>query len=448
MVDLAEKDRFENLLRNQGFVHANFALLKFPFVDHFYGYDEETGIICHLHIYYKLVTGETHLKSYHLPFEREVIGNRFLNSYNVYEASYHDQAQLYTLRHYIKRASLISFLFWAYGKNDYLDEYAYICKGLRSACDSTSVSVKSPLYLHPELDFHHLDMGISVSEYRKAKRIMSSIGCYRRYHGLRASWMSMYNLCIRLLYKAFCVRKRTDRGLLMAISGVDGSGKSSMVHELESWFSRYFDTKVVHLGKPSPVFITLPIRPLLYMYRLVKGLNRDQSVDKTNCSGVNILESKNGLIWCIRYLALAYERYRLACRAQKLSLRGKVVLCDRYPTLSLGKMDSPRIDARGQWFVEKMGAFELHLYEKVPKADVVVFLDVSQEVAIKRNKTRGKKDKETDDEIISRHNDNQRLNFCAHQVILVDANCEYGSVLKRLKSIAWEGLLRNNYQEQ
>jgi len=157
LVDLQYRDLFKALVHAQGFWHAKFNALTFPFVEHFYGYDEETGQICHLHVYYKLITGETHIKAYHLPLEKEIMGNRFLNSLNVYESSYRDQALLYSLRHYMKRASMIGFLFWTYERKDYINEYAYISNGLTSTERSDSSTAENDL--HSEFDFYRLDMG-------------------------------------------------------------------------------------------------------------------------------------------------------------------------------------------------------------------------------------------------------------------------------------------------
>jgi hypothetical protein len=95
LVDNNFKEQFENILHAHGFVHASFNSLKFSFIEHYYGFDEDTGQICHIHVYYKIVTGESHLKSYYIPIEKEIISNRFLNAMNIYEASYSDQALIY-----------------------------------------------------------------------------------------------------------------------------------------------------------------------------------------------------------------------------------------------------------------------------------------------------------------------------------------------------------------
>jgi len=438
LVDSGYGRQFRQLARAFGFVHAEFTSLRFPAVEHFYGYDEQTGKICHLHVYYEMVTGESHLKSYRLPLEKEVIGHGFLNALGVYEADFRDQALIYALRHYMKRASVIGLLFWAYERRDYLDEYAYIGKGLILTAGSESNPAGHEM--RSEFAFDRLDMGVVLSGYRRAKEKVSRIAGLRRFNARQAAWMSLKNLWVRIFNKLFRVRKRLDKGLVFAVSGVDGSGKSSMIEELHGWFGRYFDVEVAHLGKPSPTVVTLFLRPLLSLYRSVKAGPRAKGGDTGGGSGAGGAKRNNRFIWGVRSLALAYERNRLAHHAHDLAVKGKIVICDRYPSTSRGKMDSPRIGPGGSILVEMMRSLELRLYERIPKADGLVFLDVSLEEAIRRNRARVKKDKESDDEIAIRHMDNQGLDFSAQKIFLVDANRDYDSVLKSLKSIAWQCL--------
>ena len=190
--------------------------------------------------------------------------------------------------------------------------------------------------------------------------------------------------------------------------------------------------------------MTLALRPLLFMYRVFKGKNSGNPDYPMDYYVGDLLKKKNGFVWGIRYLALAYERYKLAHIAYELASRGAIVICDRYPTLSPGKMDSPRIDSGGSRLVEIMSQYERQFYQRLPKANGLIFLDVSIEEAIKRNRSRIKKDKETDNEIKFRHKENQELIYSANKVFFVDADRDYDSVLNGVKSIAWECLLVAN----
>lgn len=435
LVDLQCRDQFQRHLRDHGFARAWYTSLNFPFVEHYYGYDEETGGMGHLHVYYKMVTGESHVKSYQLPLEKEVIANRFLNSEGVYEAAYSDQAFIYTIRHYMKRSSLFGFLLWAYEHRDYHEEYGYIKGGLESLGESISIDEK--ISYEKEVDFDKIDLGTNVSGYWEARRKKPVFDRYRRFGRGKALLMNLYYFVLRLYFRAFRVKKKIETGRVIAVSGVDGSGKSSMVQELQSWFGKNFHIKVMHLGRPSPTIITFPLRPALFIYRLLRGGNEnDKSVD--NDTPRFSLTYNKGFVWAVRYLALAYERFALARRAEKLAGKGAIVVCDRYPTLSPGKMDSPRISSGGSKLVEWMRQGELYFYKHVPKADALIFLDVSEGVAITRNRGRIKEDKESDEGISRRHQENQGLDYCAKRMFVIDADCDYEIVLQSVKSMAWE----------
>ncbi len=444
LVDSKSEMQFEEILHQYGFIHATFKSLTFPFVKHYYGYDEDTGQICHLHIYYKIITGETHLKSYHIPIEAEVLSNRFLNAMNIYEASYIDQALIYSMRHYMKRSSLFGYFFWIYEKSDYLKEYQYIKKGLNTARDEDNCNPNNSI--HSKFNFFNIDMNTGLSGYQKAKAEVLKISDFRRLTSTEAIWKSLYYFLLRVWYKFFKIRKRLDNGIVLAISGIDASGKSSMVKELHAWLGKNFDVETFHLGKPSPVLSTFPLRFFLLLYRFINRKKRNERFESSGFFGESSLKQKNGFVWGLRYLCLGYERYKHACVARGLAAKGKIIICDRYPTNTHGKMDSPRIVPGGSKLVGKMSHYELMLYKKLPKTNALIFLEVSMSEAIKRNRDRIKKDKETDDGIVFRHKNNQGLDFHANKIFFVDANLEYKNVLKNIKQITWKCILKMAYR--
>ena len=59
-------------------------------------------------------------------------------------------------------------------------------------------------------------------------------------------------------------KKMFDPGHVIAICGLDGSGKSSLVFSLSESYSRYFCSKVLHLGRPAsnPLTFFLPNQDL------------------------------------------------------------------------------------------------------------------------------------------------------------------------------------------
>ena len=62
-----DKELFEKVLSSLGFLEFFPFVNKFEHVAHFYAFFE--GKIVHLHVYYKIVTGESNTKNYILPLE-------------------------------------------------------------------------------------------------------------------------------------------------------------------------------------------------------------------------------------------------------------------------------------------------------------------------------------------------------------------------------------------
>src|SRR5207302_530110 len=56
------------------------AWFAYPAIAHFLALDRPTGRLTHVHVYYRLITGEGHLKGYHLPWEGAVLASRRLDA--------------------------------------------------------------------------------------------------------------------------------------------------------------------------------------------------------------------------------------------------------------------------------------------------------------------------------------------------------------------------------
>ena len=69
----------------------------------------------------------------------------------------------------------------------------------------------------------------------------------------------------------------------------------------------------------------------------------------------------------------------------------------------------------------KLALFEEELYQQIPKVDLNIYLYAPLETIIERNKMRVKKDKESDDEIISRFDELQKASYLANKTCKIDA---------------------------
>ena len=120
---------------------------------------------------------------------------------------------------------------------------------------------------------------------------------------------------------------------------------------------------------------------------------------------------------------LAYDRKVETIRAHKYSKNGYIVICDRYPGLAEGKMDSPRIPlnvSRGP-FYQFCYKLEQKLYRSISPANIIFQLSVPLEVAIERNNNREKIGKETENELRERFSINSDAVFLGEDYNFIDA---------------------------
>ena len=106
---LVSKERFEEIATKVGFKRVLSYQAEHPFIEHFYGFDAETLKFVHLHVYFKLVTGEHISKNYILPLEDYLTRN--LDS-NLLLPSLKENAKLniFLIRYFLKIGSLFGLL--------------------------------------------------------------------------------------------------------------------------------------------------------------------------------------------------------------------------------------------------------------------------------------------------------------------------------------------------
>ena len=223
-------------------------------------------------------------------------------------------------------------------------------------------------------------------------------------------------------------------GLVVAICGLDGAGKSSLVSALNDNYSRHFCVKVLHLGRPASNVLTFLFNPLIAIYKFLKKIKPQLKKKYLVKSAKNI-----SIVYAIRSVLLAYDRKFESIKAHKFSKNGYLVICDRYPGLANGKMDSPRIPlnrARGSLY-QFCYNLEQKLYRSIKPANIIFHLSVPLEIAIDRNNKRDKIDKETEDELRERFLLNSDATFLGEDYNFIDATVPFKNVLLQVTDAIW-----------
>ncbi|HKA58981.1 MAG TPA: hypothetical protein VKD28_10235 [Gemmatimonadales bacterium] len=155
-------------------------------------------------------------------------------------------------------------------------------------------------------------------------------------------------------------------GLLVAIVGADGAGKSTCTLALRKWLGAHFQTMHAHLGRPPRSWTTL----LLGAVRKVLPLR---------------------ILNHLRYLCTARDRYRIAARTARFALNGGIALCERYPGAEHDQLVGPRIRATAGpnpgTLAQRLATLEEDYYRRMQPPDLRLILRVPPDVAVRRKTT-------------------------------------------------------------
>jgi thymidylate kinase len=224
------------------------------------------------------------------------------------------------------------------------------------------------------------------------------------------------SLASRVINKLLLKRKKIipEGGLIIAISGVDGAGKTTMLNEAHRTFSKFLTVRQLALGKPQGVLLE-GMRKLIRADKSRRNPQPGSSTNKRPCRRTSVLSSLSAAF-------LALLRLKMAYKARRYASRGYLVLADRWPTAVKGMMDGPKLesDPKASIVTRICAGVERWAYRRMPQADVCFFLQAPESILIDRNRKRDKQGKETDAEIINRSQKNQQFEPLAHNTVRFD----------------------------
>lgn len=424
------KDMQSVFLKN-GWVRLDNVFQKFPWVYHYYLVGQ-SGKIYHLHVYSKVVTGESAIKEYVLPLDDYLISNRIKGDYGVWILNPEAQAYVFAVRHLLKGAGIASRYRYSKELDSYRKEAAEL--PLNVAFDGA----EKPISL---CGFYGAS-GLKEKEISLPKLAASLKFRFLCYPYLRGGLLSPHLRRIRFQFfrvinRVFLRRKKVflDGGVVVAVTGADGSGKSTMLEGSYQALGRFISVKKFHIGKPLPRIIDRFISLLSSFNKGKNGSNAvaysDHKTSKASSVSLAIISS-----------LVAFFRMRMAIRCQAYARNGFLVLVDRWPTSELGKMDGPRIriSERSGWAVRWLMAFERWAYSRMPRADLCIRFRVSLPVAIERNQKRSIV--EDEEYLIKRHLENSENTPLASSIVDFNNDGDRDVQLAVFLSFLW-GLLRD-----
>jgi len=333
---------------------------RYPHIEDYLCIDSISGKLVHVHAHFRLLVGEESVKSYRLPWEKEILDSRHWDDIAQFPAAEPSREMLLLfVRGAIKRRhpSLHRRLVRMRSRASAADEereFAWLKRRVTpnelrtlsaSLLGSRSVQAVESLYANgPSMsglarlyETAHLDryliFATAIVRLRRAVRWSAALGSVLlRRAGLTARPSR---------------RRLTSRGLIVAVLGADGSGKSTLVKSLDAALSKKLDVERLYLGSgdgPS----SLLRRPLVLLREWrqkrragVASTRQQNSVNAqtTRAKPVGLLRNSERVWWAVSLACEKRSRVRRAARARSL---GKIVVTDRYPQASIeGYNDGP-----------------------------------------------------------------------------------------------------------
>jgi thymidylate kinase len=248
----------------------------------------------------------------------------------------------------------------------------------------------------------------------------------------RIQWSIFYRLHIRV------PRKRlANGGMLVAIVGGDGSGKTTTVNELYQKLSKEFDVMKVHLGKPSWSWMTILIRGILKIGRSFGFYPFVREGTEPSLDTMSPLFP--GSPWLIREVCTARDRYLDYWRARRFATNGRLVICDRFPLQQLKIMDGPQVERVTQGmktnsWIRSLARLEQHYYQQIMLPDLLIVLRVNPDICVER------KTNEPSDSVRSRTQEIWNLDWRSTSAHVIDASQSKSHVMSDVMKVVWSHL--------
>ncbi len=388
-VPFENRSKFFYICRSHGWIETINPISKYPWISHFYILGDNLEAF-HIHVYFKLITGETWIKEYSIPFDTWLIENRVRNiDHNIWVLNKSSQAYLFLTRHFLKCGSIISRFFYRRNLASYNEEWKECIHYIKRDEIKGPIDIKS--YFD---DSRAFGKKLELPLIKSAFLFRLSFFPYLRYKYPLLTLLRLQSFISRFINKVFLKRKKLlpGSGLTIAISGVDGSGKTTMLNEVYKVLGQFLTIERFHIGRPQGQFIEL-------IWRIFGNKSENSSIPGR--SDVTTPSSRGG---AINGAVLAFLRLRMARIIVNKASIGSIMLVDRWPTNELGKMDGPRIilGEKSGWIERLCKYFETWAYANMPHVDICYFFEVPIEVAKERNRLRIKENKENEEQISSR----------------------------------------------
>ncbi|MFL5534998.1 MAG: nucleotidyltransferase family protein [Gemmatimonadales bacterium] len=396
-------------------------------IESYLGHDPQIDRLLHLHVHYRLLLGDYWRPVYRLPIEGHLLRRTVQGS--VFRVpSPTDQYLVFVLRMMLRqvgRPLLSARTVWTSGIRIQL-------AALGAASDRRELASVLREHLRP-VDLPFFDRCVRSLE-GECSLVERAVLPWQLHRSLRplarpTPAMALIPAAVEKIFPESIAHKLCERrkrlaggGLVLALSGGDGAGKSTCARELAGWLAPAFPTMRAHLGKPPRSLITLIAGGAL---RLQHWLDRQLSRPSRPNSATELL----------RHVCTARDRFLLYQKVRRFAVSGGISVCERYPVLQNRKLVGPCISellpANPSRLAKLLRQAEASYYDRILLPDALVVLRLDPELAVLRNP------EQPADRVRARARVIWEADWSAAGASVVDASLPLEEVIGRLKAIVW-----------
>ena len=443
------QQRCQTILLSGGFkLFPDTANRLHPALCSYLGYDEPSGRIVHVHVHSHLAVGEALLKNYRLPWEAAILARAALHpTLPIKVLDPADEALLLVARGSLerRRTDPVALRHWtATSRKFELDR-----QQLRERLEPATLRNRAHAVFADDVADMVVDgifYGLPLErQSRLQRRIRRELAAYRTFNAVEArarSWTRAVlwvagGLNQNLLHAPRPWRRRVPGGgRVLAVIGVDGSGKTTVVGAIRKWLGAEVDVIPTYFGTGDgrPSLLLLPFKLMVPVIApWFKARPKSIAQGKSSRHPSELLYSVLLMVWAT---VVAIEKRNKLLAAHRGARRGLIVVADRYPhSEELDFNDGPLFAQlrKVPLWLRRLEAGPYALARRLPP-DLVIKLTVTPETAARR-------EPDMDPAVaLQRIDALQRLTFPGARVVSINADQPLAEVIRAIKREVW-GLL-------
>ncbi len=374
LVDPDDRSEFLGVLDRLGFVALEPpAVRKVPGIDGYLGLDPATGSLIHLDVHYRLVLGEQLVKNHHLPVESWLLDDAARMEGVAVPRPERELLMLY-IRSMLKttyRQFARSILTGGSPLPDRIRREASWLAGLvdvtllPATAESSGLGITGVelIEFHRRATEDRIDWRYVFDNKRSLRARLRQHERLPRYlAGPKKAFLRLRSgRVLRRLGLGIPPRHLAASAPVVAVVGADGSGKTRLTKDLETWLGRKLVVHHLYYGQPKSG-------------AWFKLLNKPGSVVRNRAGSSGLLTKLARYTDGLKWLSLARARRAQFHKGRRWASQGETVIAERYPLPEFFDMETPMDGPR----LQRTGPFantELKIYREIDIPDLTIVLN-------------------------------------------------------------------------